>query len=157
MVGGMRRVAIALLAAHLALAAHPGCAKRPKRYERRTPRAAVEAFFAALGEGRFPDDLEAHVHDSVEVGMWQGRCKFRGCKRAEVTVHATRMLSTHRAEVTIDYLVRGDGGRRVVSARGSPVTVVREGDDWYIVQIGRRVSVESSDSPAPVDDAAPSP
>lgn len=123
----------------VAAAISSGCKKRPS-YDLSTPESTVAAFFAALDKGRIPEDLDTFVADPQEQSLWRFRCKQRGCSGGDFDVLEVAEMSGYHATLVVDYTVFGERDNVVMRGQRSPLKLERQGDQWLLVQFGKRVS-----------------
>ena len=138
-------VRVVVLGLGLALCA---CGKRAPSYDRDTPEATVREFFRALNARRIPEDLDRFFIDDNEIAAWRLRCEHRGCAAGVLEKLRVVEQFDYRAVIEIDYSVRGEHGAPVMKGTASPVQLTREGGRWYIVQMGKRITVPTHAAPA---------
>lgn len=142
----------------LLLVAFGACKKRPK-HDQSSPEKAVDAFFAALNQKRFPGDLEHYITNPKELQLWRFRCEQVGCTSGTYKIVSRGEVTAYRAVFNVDYVVRGKWEQQVTSGTNSPLIVEREDDKWYVAQFGEVAKHEPpprAETPQ-VDAAAPAP
>jgi hypothetical protein len=132
-----------------------GCKKR-QSYDRSSPQSTVAAFFTALDKGRIPDDLEDFIAEPQELSLWQFRCKQKGCTGGDFKILEVTEMSGYRATLIVDYTVFGDRDAVIMRGQRSPLQLERQGDQWLLVQFGKRISAprrtfDAGAAPAPLD------
>lgn len=150
--------ALAAALAVVATAAIASCGRRGE-YDRSSPEATVRSLFRALAAGRIPADVGLLFADDREVARWTLWCEHHGCAGGTISRLRTEQRTGSTAVLRIDYEIYGRG--KTLASRGTdaPVTLVRDGDAWRIVQFGERIVVRTDEPgtrPRPREaDAAP--
>jgi len=140
----MSRTIPVVAATLLVLAA---CGSKSPSYDRKTPENTVRSFFAALQDGRIPQDLERFFVDEHEVAVWQLRCKHRGCTGGKIYDVVVEEKFDYRATLRIKYEVLGTNRTRIMHGDDATLTLTREGRNWYIQQFGHRRAIPSTNPP----------
>jgi hypothetical protein len=116
------------------------CGSEP---DRATPEQTLRGFFAAIRDGRIPDELEQFVRDDYELRSWRMRCEEYGCASVDLARLAVATVDEHRAVLRIDYVLRSPTGGQLMRGDDAPVTLIRADDGgWYIAQFGERVTLD---------------
>lgn len=132
-----------------------GCKKRPS-YDLSSPEGTVAGFFAALDKGRIPEDLDTFIADAQELQLWKFRCRTKGCTGGDFKIVEVAEMSGYRATLIVDYAVFGDRDALIMRGQKSPLQLERQGDQWLLLQFGKRISAPKRDGgPDPAPAAPP--